>query len=65
MVLSRKKNEGIVIILGDQVMRVSVAEIRGDKVRLGLDVPRDIPVHRDEVWAEIQAARKRDGRPNA
>ena len=46
LVLSRKRNEGIQI--GDQV-RIVVVEIRGDKVRLGIDADRDIAVHRDEV----------------
>jgi len=46
LVLSRKKNESIVI--NDDVV-VSVVEIRGDKVRLGIEAPRHIPVHRQEV----------------
>jgi carbon storage regulator len=46
LVLSRKKNESIVI---DEDIVVTVVEIRGDKVRLGIEAPRDIPVHRREV----------------
>ena len=46
LVLSRKKNERIVI--GKDVS-VSVVEIRGDKVRLGVDAPKEVPVHRQEV----------------
>ena len=46
LVLSRKKNEQIVI--NDNIV-VTVVEIRGDKVRLGIDAPREIPVHRKEV----------------
>ena len=50
LVLSRKKNESIVI--SDDIV-VTVVEIRGDKVRLGIKAPRDIPVHRREVLDAI------------
>lgn len=51
LVLSRKKNESIVI---DGEIVVTVVEIRGDKVRLGVQARKDIPVHRSEVHAAIQ-----------
>jgi carbon storage regulator len=51
LVLSRKKSESIVI--NDDVV-ITVVEIRGDKVRLGIDAPRDVPVHRKEVVEAIQ-----------
>ena len=51
LVLSRRKNESIVI--GDNI-KVVVIEIRGDKVRLGIEAPSDIPVHRQEVYDAIQ-----------
>ena len=51
LVLSRKKDEKIII--GDKIT-VMVIEIRGDKVRLGIDAPRDITVHREEVYEAIQ-----------
>ena len=50
LVLSRKKNESIVIN-NDIVM--TVVEIRGDKVRLGIVAPKDVPVHREEVYEAI------------
>lgn len=50
LVLSRKKNESIVI--NDNIV-VTIVEIRGDKVRLGIEAPRDIPVHRREVLDAI------------
>ena len=50
LVLSRKKNESIVI--NDDIV-VTIVEIRGDKVRLGIKAPRDIPVHRREVLEAI------------
>lgn len=51
LVLSRKKNESIVIA---DMITIVVVEIRGDKVRLGIEAPADIPVHRQEVWDAIQ-----------
>jgi carbon storage regulator len=50
LVLSRKKNESVII--GDDIV-VVVVEIRGDKVRLGIEAPKDISVHRREVWDAI------------
>jgi len=46
LVLSRKKNESIVI---SNDIVITVVEIRGDKVRLGIEAPKEIPVHRSEV----------------
>lgn len=51
LVLSRKKDEKIII--GDQIT-VMVIEIRGDKVRLGIDAPKEVTVHRQEVYEAIQ-----------
>jgi carbon storage regulator len=53
LVLSRKKNESIVI---NDNIKIVVVEIRGDKIRLGIDAPKDVPVHRREVYDAIQAA---------
>ena len=53
LVLSRKKNESIVI--ADQI-RITVVEVRGDRVRLGIEAPREIPIHREEVHAAIASA---------
>jgi len=50
LVLSRQRDESIVI--GDNVV-VTVVDIRGDKVRLGIDAPSEIPVHRREVYEAI------------
>ena len=47
LVLSRKKNESIVI---NNDITIVVVEIRGDKVRLGVEAPREVPVHRREVF---------------
>ncbi len=51
LVLSRKKDEKIVI--GDNIS-IMVVEIRGDKVRLGIEAPRDVSVHRREVYDAIK-----------
>ncbi|MCL4154462.1 UNVERIFIED_CONTAM: hypothetical protein GTU68_022923 [Idotea baltica] len=51
LVLSRKKDEKIVI--GDNITLV-VIEIRGDKVRLGIEAPRDVAVHRKEIYDAIK-----------
>ena len=51
LVLSRKKDEKIII--GDSIS-IMVVDIRGDKVRLGIDAPRDVPVHRQEVYDAIK-----------
>jgi len=50
LVLSRKKNESIVI---NNDIVVTVVEIRGDKVRLGIVAPKEVPVHRQEVYDAI------------
>ena len=54
LVLTRKKNESIKI--GDDVT-LTIVEIRGDKVRLGIDADRSIPVHREEVYEAIRSER--------
>lgn len=51
LVLSRKKNESIVI---NDDITVVVVEIRGDKVRLGVEAPKEVPVHRKEVYDAIK-----------
>ena len=63
LVLSRKKNESIVI---NDDITIVVVEIRGDKVRLGVEAPKEVPVHRSEVYQAIhrndadKAAKKPD-----
>ena len=51
LVLSRKKNESIVI---NDDISIVVVEIRGDKVRLGVEAPKEVPVHRREVYDAIK-----------
>lgn len=54
LVLSRKKNESIVI---NDDITIVVVEIRGDKVRLGVEAPKEVPVHRREVFDAIHRSK--------
>jgi len=55
LVLTRKSNQSIMI--GDEI-EITVLSIMGEKVRIGIQAPRDIPVFRKEVYLEIQAERE-------
>lgn len=50
LVLSRQRDESIII--GDDIV-ITIVDIRGDKVRLGIEAPKEIPVHRQEVYEAI------------
>jgi len=52
LVLSRMKNESIVI--GNGTVTITIVDIRGDKVRIGVEAPRDVSVHRQEVFNAIK-----------
>lgn len=56
LVLTRKIDQSIMI--GDHI-RIVVVDVRGDQVKIGIDAPRDIMVHRHEVYQEIQAENQR------
>ena len=56
LVLSRQRNESIMI--GEDVV-VTIIDVRGDRVRLGIDAPTEIPVHRREVYEAIHRENKR------
>ena len=51
LVLTRRLNQSIT--LGDDIV-LTVIEVRGDQVRLGINAPRDMAVHRMEVWLQVQ-----------
>lgn len=55
LALSRKKDEAIVI--NDEI-EVTVIEIKGDQVKLGISAPKSVPIYRKEVYAQIQSANK-------
>jgi len=56
LVLSRQKDESIMI--GDDV-EIVIVDVRGDKVRLGINAPRNVAVHRKEIFIAIQKEKKR------
>lgn len=58
LVLSRHRDESIII--GDHIV-VTIVDIRGDKVRLGINAPHDVPVHRQEVFEAIQRESRKEG----
>ena len=62
LVLSRQRDESIII--GDNVV-VTIVDVRGDKVRLGIDAPREVPVHRREVYEAIQRENQQAARIRA
>jgi carbon storage regulator len=61
LVLSRQRDESIVI--GDNVV-ITIVDIRGDKVRLGIEAPGEIPVHRQEVYEAIQRENRKSATSN-
>ena len=63
LVLSRRKDESIMI--GDEV-EITIVDVRGDKVRLGITAPKSIPVHRREIYDAIQHEKaSKDGKAPA
>lgn len=58
LVLSRQKDESIII--GDDV-EITIVDVRGDKVRLGINAPRNISVHRKEIYEAIQREKEANG----
>lgn len=55
LALSRKKNEAIVI---NNNIEVTILEVRGDQVKIGITAPKEIPVYRKEVYLQIQEANR-------
>lgn len=62
LVLSRRANESLMI--GDDVV-ITVLEVRGDQVRLGIKAPRSVAVHREEVFAELVKQNQAAASPDA
>jgi carbon storage regulator len=61
LVLTRRAGESVMI--GDDVV-VTVLETRGDVIRIGIKAPRDVQVHREEVYQELQAANREAASPD-
>ncbi len=55
LALSRKKNEALII---NNNIEITVLEIKGEQVKLGISAPKDVPIYRKEVYAQIQEANK-------
>ena len=55
LALSRKKNEALII---NNNIEITVLEIKGEHVKLGISSPKDVPIYRKEVYAQIQEANK-------
>lgn len=55
LALSRKKNEALVI---NNDIEITVLDIRGDQVKIGISAPKEVPVYRKEVYLQIQEANK-------
>ncbi|MCR4923321.1 MAG: carbon storage regulator CsrA [Lachnospiraceae bacterium] len=55
LALSRKKNEALVI---DNNIEITILEIKGDQVKIGISAPKEIPIYRKEVYLQIQEANK-------
>ncbi len=62
LVLSRQKDESIII--GDDV-EITIVDVRGDKVRLGINAPRSISVHRKEIYEAIQREKAQKAKEGA
>lgn len=55
LALSRKKNEAIII---NNNIEITILEVRGDQVKIGITAPKEVPVYRKEVYEQIQNANK-------
>ena len=58
LVLSRKNQESVMVggtSACERLLRVTVVEIRGERVKLGFEADADVPIHRSEVWERIRA----------
>ena len=55
LALSRKKGEAIVI---NNNVEVTILDVKGDQIKIGITAPKDVPVYRKEVYAQIQEANK-------
>jgi carbon storage regulator len=61
LILTRRAGENVVV--GDDIV-ISVIEVRGDAVRIGITAPRSLSVHREEVWLELQKSNAQAASPS-
>ena len=62
LALSRKKNEAIVI---DNNIEITILEVKGDQVKIGINAPKEVPVYRKEVYMQIQESNKEAVNPES
>jgi carbon storage regulator len=62
LILTRRGGESVII--GDDV-KITVLAVRGNQVRLGIDAPKDVSVHREEIYERIQNEKDGDDNPDA
>lgn len=55
LVLTRKRNESIMI--GDDI-KITIVDVKGDQIKIGIDAPKSVTVHREEIYLEIKAENK-------
>lgn len=55
LILTRRTSESIIIGEGDDAITIQIAGINGNQVKVSIDAPRNIPVHREEIYQRIQA----------
>ena len=55
LALSRKKNDAIVV---NNNIEITILEVKGDQVKIGISAPKDVPIYRKEVYTQIQEANK-------
>ena len=60
LILTRRLNESLIV--GDDV-KITVLGVKGSQVRLGIEAPRDVSVHREEIYARIQAEQNGEAVP--
>ncbi len=60
LALSRKKNEALVV---DNKIEITILDIKGDQVKIGVSAPKDVPIYRKEVYVQIQEANKASMEP--
>jgi carbon storage regulator len=61
LILTRRVGENVIV--GDDIV-ISVLEVRGDAVRIGVQAPRSVSVHREEVWLELRKANRTAASPS-
>lgn len=55
LILTRRTSESIIIGEGDDAITIQIASVNGNQVKLSIDAPRHVPVHREEIYERIQA----------